>query len=65
MPAPRDPRHFSSAEVAAILGVSKVTLKFWLRTGRIPEPKRNPNNQYRQWTMQDISAVRAILQEKR
>jgi DNA-binding transcriptional MerR regulator len=50
--------------VADILRVTKRTLKNWLRREFIPEPQRNPSNQYRLWTLEDIEAVRRLLQER-
>jgi DNA-binding transcriptional MerR regulator len=57
-------QHLTSEQVASILGVTKRTLKNWLRAGRIPEPARNPNNNYRQWTLSDIDVARSILREE-
>jgi DNA-binding transcriptional MerR regulator len=61
--AARDPRFLKSAEVAEAIGVSKVTLKTWLRDGRIPEPVRDPHNGYRLWTTQDVDTIRRMLKE--
>ena len=63
MRKPRDTRFLKSAEVAAALAISKVTLKSWLRTGKIPEPNRDPSNGYRLWTPQDVEAIRRTLKE--
>ncbi len=51
----------TSEQVANILGVSKRTLKNWLRSGKIPEPSRNLKNNYREWNLADIETVRHIL----
>ena len=56
--------YLTTAQVAEVLGVSKKTVKNWLRAEWIPEPQRNPLNRYRQWTLQDIEAVRQILHER-
>jgi DNA-binding transcriptional MerR regulator len=56
--------YLRTAEVADILRVTKKTLKNWLRREFIPEPQRNPSNQYRLWTLEDIEAVRRLLQER-
>jgi DNA-binding transcriptional MerR regulator len=50
--------------VADILRVTKRTLKNWLQKEFIAEPQRNPSNGYRQWTLEDIEAVRRLLQER-
>lgn len=59
----QDDRFLKSAEVAAALGVSKVTLKGWLRDGKIPEPTRDPKNGYRLWTAQEVVAIRRMREE--
>ncbi len=56
--------YLRTAEVADILRVTKKTLKNWLRSEFIPEPQRNPSNRYRLWTLNDIEAVRRLLQER-
>lgn len=58
---PRDSRFLRSAEVAATLGVTKTTLKNWLRSGKIAEPLRDPNNGYRVWRSQDVDRIRRML----
>ena len=61
---PRVDAVLTTAQVAEVLGVSKKTVKNWLHAGWIPEPRRNPLNRYRQWTLQDIEAIRRILNER-
>ena len=56
--------YLRTAEVADILGVTKRTLKNWLRRAVIPEPERNPSNHYRRWTLDDVEAVRRFLKER-
>ena len=56
--------YLRTAEVADILGVTKKTLKNWLRREFIPEPQRNPSNRYRQWTLEDVEGVRRVLKER-
>jgi DNA-binding transcriptional MerR regulator len=53
-----------SEEVATVLGVTKRTLKNWLRAGKILEPQRDPNNNYRVWTLQDVETIRKIMEER-
>lgn len=59
----RDPRFLKSAEVAGVLGISKVTLKAWLRSGKVPEPARDDRNGYRLWTIQDVDRIRQSFKE--
>ncbi len=60
----RELPYLSTGQVAEILGVSKKTLKNWLKAELIPEPERNPMNRYRRWTLQDIEAIRRILTDR-
>ena len=59
----REP-YLSTGQVAEILGVTKKTLKNWLKAELIPEPERNPMNRYRCWTLQDIEGIRRILSDR-
>jgi len=45
---------FRTAEVAALVDVSKKTILNWLKRGHIPEPLRNGTNNYREWTEHDV-----------
>jgi excisionase family DNA binding protein len=64
MPRNRDrDRGYRSGQVASILGISSRTLYRMLADGRIPEPMRNPANQYRLWTEVDLQTVREALQK--
>jgi DNA-binding transcriptional MerR regulator len=57
-----DDNKLTTEQVAKILGVSKRTLKTWLQHGKVPEPPRNPENNYRLWTLNDVDAIRRILE---
>lgn len=56
--------YLRTSDVAEILGVTKKTVKNWLKARIIPEPDRNPINQYRRWTLDDVEAVRRVLSER-
>jgi DNA-binding transcriptional MerR regulator len=60
----REVPYLSTGQVAEILGITKKTLKNWLKASFIPEPHRNPINRYRRWTLQDIESIRRILSER-
>jgi DNA-binding transcriptional MerR regulator len=60
----REVSYLSTGQVAEILGITKKTLKNWLKAELIPEPERNPMNRYRRWTLQDIESIRRILSER-
>ena len=60
----REAIYLNTGQVAEILGITKKTLKNWLKAKRIPEPERNPANRYRKWTLQDVESIRRILSER-
>ena len=53
----------SSSQVAASLQISKKTLDRMIKDGRIPEPNRHPNNNWRFWTSRDLEEIKQILAE--
>ena len=50
---------YSTARVAAIVGISKNTLLSWLYSGKIPEPRRRVEAgiDIRLWNDRDVSRV--------
>ena len=60
----REVPYLSTGQVAEVLGVTKKTIKNWLKSQFIPEPDRNPVNRYRRWTLQDVEAIRRILSQR-
>jgi DNA-binding transcriptional MerR regulator len=51
---------YTSQQVAEILGIYKRTLFNWEATGKIPKAKRDPMNNYRYYTKEDVSLLRKI-----
>jgi predicted DNA-binding transcriptional regulator AlpA len=54
----RSAHNLTTAQVARVLGIGKKTLYRMLQDGRIQEPVRNPENNYRVWIPQEIEAIR-------
>jgi predicted DNA-binding transcriptional regulator AlpA len=54
----RSAHDLTTAQVARLLGVTTKTLYRMLSDGRVPEPSRNPQNNYRIWIPQQIEAIR-------
>jgi DNA-binding transcriptional MerR regulator len=48
---------FTTHEVAELAGISKKTILNWLKHGHIPEPLRNRENNYREWTEHDLRTL--------
>jgi len=61
----REIPYLSTGQVAEILGITKKTLKNWLKAQWISEPERHPVNRYRRWTLQDIEAIRRMLSDRK
>ena len=53
-------RTYSTAQVAKMVGVNRVTLQRWLLAGKIAEPRRIRNGgiNARIWTDRDVERVR-------
>lgn len=60
----REKYTLNTAEVASLIGITKQTILNWIRAGRIPEPERNPVNDYRIWTEHDVAQIREMLRER-
>ena len=54
----RSAQNLTTAQVARLLGVATKTLYRMLHEGRIPEPSRNPANNYRIWIPQQVEVIR-------
>ncbi len=53
-------QYLTTAQVAQTLGVSLNTIYRWLKAEKIPEPYRNPENNYRLWTVEDLEQLRGL-----
>lgn len=51
----------TTQQVARVLGLTKKTLYRMMQDGRIPEPPRNPHNNYRVWLPQEVERLREVL----
>jgi DNA-binding transcriptional MerR regulator len=57
-------QYLTTRQVASTLGVSLNTIYRWLKAERIPEPYRNPDNNYRLWTVEDLNRIRQLVPEQ-
>ncbi len=57
-------KRFNVQEVANILGIYRGTVINYEKKGIFPEPHRNPINGYREYTEEDITRLRGILEGK-
>ena len=51
---------YTSQQTADILGIYKRTLLNWEAAGKIPKAKRDPMNNYRYYTREDIALLKKI-----
>ena len=51
---------YSAKEAANVLGIYKRTLFNWEDAGKIPRAKRDPMNNYRYYTKEDIAALKRM-----
>jgi DNA-binding transcriptional MerR regulator len=58
---------YSTAQVAGILGVSKVTILNWLRQGLLEEPRRSSvaGMEWRMWSEADLKRAREVKAKMR
>jgi predicted DNA-binding transcriptional regulator AlpA len=66
MPSPRKTSVWlRTSEVASVLSISHRTLLRKLAAGKIPEPARDPENNYRMWRPEEVEAIhQELLREK-
>ena len=53
--------YYRTAQVARILGISTRTLFRKLKAGEFPEPRRDPANNYRLWTLSEIELFDRLM----
>lgn len=51
---------FTAQQVADILDIYKRTLFNWEESGKIPKAKRDPMNNYRYYTEEDVALLKKI-----
>lgn len=54
-------QYLKTRQVAKLLGISLNTLYRWLKKEKISEPLRDPENNYRLWTAEDLERIRRQL----
>jgi len=56
---------YKTAQVAKILGVHKNTVFYWLKTGKVKEPKRDAIFNGRLWTETDLKRLKKVKKRAR
>ncbi len=57
----REAVFYTTLQAAQALGITKRTLKNWLKLGKVTEPDRNLVTGYRRWTLRDIENARQLM----
>lgn len=55
---PMQRQYLKTRQVAKLVGVSINTIYRWLKSEKIDEPYRDPDNNYRLWTVEDVQRIR-------
>jgi DNA-binding transcriptional MerR regulator len=55
-----DEKIYTTAQVAKVIGVHKNTVFYWLKTGKVKEPKRDALFNGRIWTEKDLEELVSI-----
>jgi DNA-binding transcriptional MerR regulator len=53
--------YYTIEQVARELSISKQTIVRYEKRGLLPKARRNPINKWREYTLQDIKALKKIL----
>lgn len=53
--------YYSALEVAGLLGISKQTLMRYEKGKIFPKPRRNPINNRREYTLEDVQRLKKVL----
>ena len=56
----KDNNRYTTKQVAEALAVYKITLFNWEEAGKIPKAKRDPMNNYRYYTKEDIALLKKL-----
>lgn len=51
---------YTIKEIAGMLNISKQTLMNWEKAGKIPAARRDPMNNYRYYTAEDIQKLKKV-----
>jgi predicted site-specific integrase-resolvase len=55
----------STAEVCEMFGIARATLHRWVKSGRIPEPAKDPRNGWPVWRQPELDAIAVQMRNKR
>ncbi|MBF0489366.1 MAG: MerR family transcriptional regulator [Candidatus Omnitrophica bacterium] len=50
-------------DVEKMLGVTRLNIFYWEKTGKIPKAKRTPMGNYRYWLKEDVEKIKQLLRD--
>ncbi len=50
-------------DLEKMLGVSRLNIIYWEKTGKISKAKRTPMGNYRYWSKDDIEKIKQLLRD--
>ncbi len=53
-------KHFIK-DVEKMLGVTRMNIIYWEKTGKIPKAKRTPMGNYRYWSKEEVEKIKQLL----
>ena len=59
-----DNKVYTTAQIANMIGVHKNTVFYWLKTGKVKEPKRDSLFNGRIWTESDLMELKRFAGDK-
>ena len=57
-------KRFYIKDLEKELGVKRVTVFYWEKTGKIPTAERTPMGNYRYWVQKDVEKIKKLIKGK-
>lgn len=54
-------KKYFSKDVEKMLGVTRLNIAYWEKTGKIPKAKRTPMGNYRYWSKEEVERIKQLL----
>ncbi len=48
-------------DLEKMLGVTRLNIFYWEKTGKIPKARRTPMGNYRYWTKEEVDKIKQLL----
>ncbi len=54
-------KKFFMKDLEKMLGVTRLNIFYWEKTGKIPKARRTPMGNYRYWTKEEVDKIKQLL----